>query len=198
MLRRFVYRWRANLVSRRAHAKIAIDRRSTLFANYENIMKLNIRPATMTDAPMIADLLANIDDYPHWKTLGVAALEAAARESLAWANSERLLFVAEIDHRVVGYAAVYWLKPMFSAREGYVSELFIRSDASGHGAGTALLNAVKSAAIARGCHRLTLVNLKDRESYKRGFYASRGWEEQSNTVRFSFDLETASKKNSPT
>ena len=152
----------------------------------------------MNDAPMIADLLANIDDYPHWKTLGVAVLEATARASLAWTNSERLLFVAEIDNRVVGYAAVYWLHPMFSAREGYVSELFIRSDASGHGAGTALLDAVKTAAIARGCQRLTLVNLKDRESYQRGFYASRGWEEKSNTVRFAFDLDTVSKKNSPT
>jgi GNAT superfamily N-acetyltransferase len=156
-------------------------------------MKLNIRLAIVSDAPLIADLLANIDDYPHWKTLGTEALEKTARESLAWANAERLLFVAEIDNRVIGYAAVYWLHHMFSAREGYVSELFIRSDASGHGAGTALLEVIKAEAIARGCHRLTLVNLKDRESYKRGFYASRGWEERSNTVRFAFDLDAASK-----
>jgi GNAT superfamily N-acetyltransferase len=150
--------------------------------------KLNIRPATINDARMIAELLANIDDYPHWKTLGAEALENTARESLAWANAERLLFVAEINNRVIGYAAVYWLHHMFSARDGYVSELFIRSDASGQGAGTALLDAIKLEAIARGCHRLTLVNLKDRESYKRGFYTSRGWEEKSNTVRFAFDL----------
>lgn len=151
-------------------------------------MKLNIRPAHISDAGMIAELLANIDDYPHWKTLGAEALENTARESLAWANPERLLFVAEIDKRVIGYAAVYWLHPMFSALEGYVSELFIRSDASGHGAGTALLEAIKAEAVIHGCYRLTLVNLKDRESYKRGFYASRGWEEKSNTVRFAFDL----------
>ncbi len=151
-------------------------------------MKLNIRPAHINDAPMIAELLANIDDYPHWQALGSAALEETARESLAWANSERLLFVAELDNRVVGYAAVYWLHHLFSAREGYVSELFIRSDTSGQGAGSALLETIKAEAMARGCHRLTLVNLKDRESYKRGFYASRGWEEKSNTVRFSFDL----------
>jgi GNAT superfamily N-acetyltransferase len=151
-------------------------------------MKLNIRLANINDAQMIAELLANIDDYPHWKTLGAAALEQTARESLAWANPERLLFVAELDNRVIGYAAVYWLHHLFSAREGYVSELFIRSDASGHGAGTALLEAIKAEAIARGCCRLTLVNLKDRESYKRGFYASRGWEERLNTVRFALDL----------
>jgi N-acetylglutamate synthase-like GNAT family acetyltransferase len=160
------------------------------------MMKPNIRQANMNDAPMIANLLANIDDYPHWKALGVAALEATARESLAWANAERLLFVAEIDNRVIGYAAVYWLHHLFSAREGYVSELFIRSDASGHGAGTALLEVIKTEAVAHGCHRLTLVNLKDRESYKRGFYASRGWEEKSNTVRFAFDLNAQIKRHS--
>ena len=149
-------------------------------------MKLNIRPANIDDAPLIADLLANIDDYPHWKTLGAEALQETARESLEWANPERHLFVAELEGQVIGYAAVYWLHPLFSTLEGYVSELFIRSDASGHGAGTALLETIKAEAIAQGCCRLTLVNLKDRESYKRGFYASRGWEEKSNTVRFAF------------
>lgn len=154
-------------------------------------MKLNIRPAAMSDARMIAEVLTNIDDYKTWNALGADAMEKTVRQSLEQMHSERLLFVAEIDNRVIGYAAVYWLQHMFSAREGYVSELFIRSDASGHGAGTALLEAIKAEAIARGCYRLALVNLKDRESYKRGFYASRGWEEKSNTVRFAFDLEAA-------
>jgi GNAT superfamily N-acetyltransferase len=156
-------------------------------------MKLNIRLATINDARMIAELLTNIDDYKTWNELGADAMQKTVQQSLEQAHSERFLFVAEIDNRVIGYAAVYWLHHLFSAREGYVSELFIRSDASGHGAGTALLEAIKAEAIARGCHRLTLVNLKDRESYKRGFYVSRGWEERSNTVRFALDLGTQNK-----
>ncbi|MCY7388249.1 MAG: GNAT family N-acetyltransferase [Burkholderiales bacterium] len=156
-------------------------------------MNLNIRPATIADARMIAELLANIDDYPHWKALGVNALEVMARDSLAHTHSERLTYVAELDGRLIGYASVYWLHPAFTMVEGYVSELFIRSDASGHGAGTALLDAIKAEARAKGCQRLTLVNLKDRESYKRGFYASRGWEEKSNTVRFALDLGAPDK-----
>jgi GNAT superfamily N-acetyltransferase len=156
-------------------------------------MKLNIRLANINDARMIAELLTNIDDYKTWNELGVDEMEKTVRQSLEQAHSERLLFVAEIDNRVIGYAAVYWLHQMFSTREGYVSELFIRSDASGHGAGTALLDAITAEAIARGCYRLTLINLRDRESYRRGFYASRGWEEKTNTVRFAFDLEAASK-----
>jgi GNAT superfamily N-acetyltransferase len=151
-------------------------------------MTLNIRPATLDDPAAIAALLTNIDDYPQWKTLNVATTEQFARESIIAMNADRLLLVAEIENRVIGYVAVTWFRPMFSGLEGYVSELFIRSDASGHGAGTALLDAVKREATTLGCGRLTLVNLKDRESYKRGFYASRGWEERPNTVRFVLDL----------
>ncbi len=151
-------------------------------------MTLNIRLANIADALQIAEVRANIDDYDHWKALGVNAMELQARASLARVHSERLTFVGELDGRVVGYAAVYWLHPAFSGPEGYLSELFIRSDASGNGVGTALLERVKSEAMARGCLRLTLVNLKDRESYRRGFYASRGWDEMTNTVRFAIDL----------
>jgi GNAT superfamily N-acetyltransferase len=134
-------------------------------------------------------VLCNIDDYPHWKAQGVEQLELGAVQSLELQNPERLVFVAELDGRINAYAVVYWLHPMFGPKEGYVSELFVRSDASGQGAGTALLERVQLEARACGCKRLTLVNLKDRESYKRGFYAARGWDERSNTVRFVFDLE---------
>ena len=150
---------------------------------------MKIRNANLKDARAIAELLVNVDDYPNWKELGANKLEQTVQESLDWKNDERLVFVAELEGRVVGYAIVYWLNYLFSSKEGYVSELFIRSDASGQGVGTALLETIKTQAIARGCIRLTLVNLKDRESYRRGFYASRGWEEKSNTVRFALNLE---------
>ena len=150
---------------------------------------MKIRNAKTEDARAIAELLVNIDDYPNWKELGANKLEQTVRESLEWKNDERLVFVAELEDRVVGYAVVYWLNYLFSSKEGHVSELFIRSDASGQGVGRVLLETIKTQAIARGCGRLTLVNLKDRESYQRGFYASRGWEEKSNTVRFALNLE---------
>jgi GNAT superfamily N-acetyltransferase len=139
----------------------------------EKQLSLNIRLAKISDARAIAEVRANIDDYDHWKALGVDAMEAQARASLERVHSERLTLVAELDGRVVGYAAVYWLHPAFSGPEGYLSELFIRTDASGKGVGTALLETVKIEAIARGCLRLTLVNLKD---------------EKTNTVRFTFEL----------
>jgi GNAT superfamily N-acetyltransferase len=150
---------------------------------------MNIRSAKISDARAIAELLCNINDYPNWKELGAEKLERTVHESLEWNNPERLVLVAELEDRVVGYTVVYWQQLLFSSKEGYVSELFIRSDASGQGVGTALLETIKAEAMTRGCGRLTLVNLKDRESYRRGFYASRGWEEKSNTVRFALNLE---------
>jgi GNAT superfamily N-acetyltransferase len=52
-----------------------------------------------------------------------------------------------------------------------------------------LLEAIKQEARARGCCRLTLVNLKDRTSYQRRFYEKKGWSERPDAVRFVLNLE---------
>jgi GNAT superfamily N-acetyltransferase len=155
---------------------------------HNNLMPLNIRPALASDASAIGAILANIDDYPQWKDVGATALTKTATQALLTIQPDRTVYVAQLDSKIIGYAAVYWLQPLFSDREGYVSELFIQTDASGQGAGTELLNAIQSEAKLQGCSRLTLINLKDRESYRRGFYASRGWEERANATRFTINL----------
>jgi GNAT superfamily N-acetyltransferase len=150
---------------------------------------LNIRSAILEDAPAIADLLCNLEDYPKFKIQGVQALTVLVRENLERHHDQQLVFVAEIESCVMGYAVAYWTGLLFSSIEGYVSELFVHNAASGQGVGTALLEKIKIEAQARGCKRLTLINLKDRESYMRGFYASRGWTEQVNAARFVLNLE---------
>jgi GNAT superfamily N-acetyltransferase len=150
---------------------------------------MNIRSAQITDARAIAELLCNIDDHPQWKALGVEKLEQTVRDGLGWNNPERLVLVAVLEDRLVGYGVVYWQQLLFSRKEAYISELFVHADANGKGVGTALLRKMESEAVAQRCRRLTLVNFKDVESYRRGFYASRGWTEQENTVRFSLNLE---------
>ncbi|MBF6594242.1 MAG: GNAT family N-acetyltransferase [Thermaceae bacterium] len=106
-------------------------------------MNPRIRTAQPSDARTMAELLANVDDYPKWKEQGVDALEKVVRASLERNHPERLVLVAELDARTVGYTAVYWLNYLFSPPEGYVSELFVRSDASGRGIGTALLQEIE-------------------------------------------------------
>ena len=153
---------------------------------------MSIRPATVHDARAIAELLCDIEDYPHWREQGADTLEAQVKASLERTHDQRVVLVSELEGRVVGYTAVYWLHYLFSRQEGYVSELFIGNDASGRGVGTALLEVIKAEARVRGCGRLTLINLKNRASYQRQFYAKKGWVERPETVRFVFDLEVKS------
>ena len=72
--------------------------------------------------------------------------------------------------------------------EGYISELFVRSNARGQGVGTELLQAVEAEARARGCPRLSLINLRDRESYLRKFYVKAGWEERTVAANFVYRI----------
>ncbi len=90
----------------------------------------------------------------------------------------------------MGYAAVHWLPYLFMpGPEGFVSELFIDDEARGQGIGTKLLESVKQEAQARGCTRLSLINLRDRESYQRGFYAKLGWQERPDAANFILRLK---------
>jgi GNAT superfamily N-acetyltransferase len=50
--------------------------------------------------------------------------------------------------------------------------------------GRRLLSAIESEARGRGCQRLSLINLRNRESYRRQFYLKAGWSERSDAANF--------------
>jgi len=101
------------------------------------------------------------------------------------------LYVAMDDNgSLSGYAAVHWLPYLFMpGPESYVSELFVAIDARGQGTGTQLLETIRLEAQQRGCSRLSLVNMRQRESYQRGFYKSRGWQERPEAANFIQKIE---------
>jgi GNAT superfamily N-acetyltransferase len=101
-----------------------------------------------------------------------------------------MVYVAETEEgEIAGYAAVHWLPYLLLlGPEGYVSELFIRESDRGQGIGTQLLEVVKQEAEARGCARLMLLNMHERESYRRGFYKKQGWEERPDAANFVYPL----------
>lgn len=109
---------------------------------------------------------------------------------LCLADSSHSVFLAEDAQRaLLGYTSVHWLPYLFlRGSEGYVSELFVTQTARGQGVGTALLEAVKEEGRARGCSRLSLLNMRERESYLRGFYTRDGWREREDAANFVFDL----------
>jgi GNAT superfamily N-acetyltransferase len=109
----------------------------------------------------------------------------------AWPDGSHSVFVAEEPAgKIIGYGSVHWLPYLFmSGPEGYVSELFVSASARGQGIGRELLKVIESEARVRGCQRLSLTNLRNRESYKRQFYLKAGWQERSEAANFIYVLD---------
>ena len=156
-------------------------------------MEIHIRKAQPGDARGIAAILRGLE----WITrFNAEPIEATAQRvahhlELCHADDSHTVYVAEENEggEIAGYAAVHWLPYLLLlGPEGYVSELFIREADRGQGIGTRLLETVKKEAKARGCARLMLLNMHERESYRRGFYKKQGWEERPDAANFVYPL----------
>lgn len=147
-----------------------------------------IRPAAMGDAPALADILTSVGTFEL-----VLPEEAAARTGRVAENLKRLIgvpghdtLVAEVaNFGVAGFLNMH-CQPCLAldGSEGFVSELFVHADCHGQGVGGTLLAEAERLARERGWWRLHLVNNRDRESYRRGFYAGHGWQERAPMVDF--------------
>ena len=155
-------------------------------------MEIPIRKAVIDDAPRLADLLRGIGWFELFSTRpfndSVTRVESQLRQCLS--DDGHSVYVAEWPHgEIAGYGSVHWLPYLFmSGPEGYVSELFVRDDARGQGVGRQLLKVIETDARARGCQRLSLINLRNRESYQREFYLKAGWRERSEAANFLFEI----------
>jgi GNAT superfamily N-acetyltransferase len=151
-----------------------------------------IRKATIEDARELALLLRGIGWFEKFNAEEIDTLtgQVMARLEQCLADDSHLILVAEdVDRKLAAYSSVHWLPYLFmSGSEGYVSELFVSAAARGQGIGRKLLQAIEHAARARGCQRLSLTNLRNRESYQRQFYTKAGWRERSEAANFIFPL----------
>jgi len=149
---------------------------------------VTVRPATLEDASALAAALTTIGIFEKILPAGNEARTARVAENL-----KRLIgvhchdtLVADIDgRRAVGYLNMH-CQPCLTldGAEGFISELFIHADCQGAGVGSALLAEAERLARERGWWRLHLVNHRERESYRRGFYAAHGWEERAPMADF--------------
>jgi GNAT superfamily N-acetyltransferase len=151
-------------------------------------MPATIRTAQFTDCADLADLLREIGWFMtiNTKTPEEATQHIEAHLAECLADESHSVYVSVDENgQVVGYISVHWLAYLFMpGPEGFISELFVRPAASGQGVGTELLETVREQALARGCHRLSLLNGKERESYVRGFYQKHGWLERPDMSNF--------------
>jgi GNAT superfamily N-acetyltransferase len=156
-------------------------------------MDIEIRKATREDATSIADLLRSLGYFAHLEAEPAATTEQRVDRhlSLSLADDSHLMLVAQNPGgEILGYVAVHWLPYLFlPGPEGYVSELFVREVARSRGLGGRLLEEVKAEARRCGCWRLMLVNMRQRESYQRGFYAKKGWQERPAAANFVFNFD---------
>ena len=146
---------------------------------------LQIHHADPYDAAPIAEILDDVG-----VTQVVAEPDALTRQRLRAAIGEadggaHDVFVAELDGEgVIGFAAVNWTHNLRQGIDGLISDLFVRSDMRGEGAGSALLRRVKEEACTRGCGRLVLYSGRGGDAYARDFYPKQGFEEHDELATF--------------
>jgi GNAT superfamily N-acetyltransferase len=155
-------------------------------------MRIQIRQVNAQDAPQLAELLREIGWFESFKNepFDTAIQRVRLHIEQCLGDNSHTIFVAETSSGlIVGYGSVHWLPYLFlQGPEGYVSELFVRESARGQGIGRELLKNIETEAKARGCARLSLINLRNRESYMRQFYVKAGWEERSEAANFVYRI----------
>ncbi|GAB4441918.1 MAG: hypothetical protein Fur0044_38360 [Anaerolineae bacterium] len=153
-----------------------------------------IRPAYLDDADALTDLILDLGWFQHYFE-GASLEEVQARIAhklrLTLDSESHSVYVAENPAgQMEGYVSVHWLPYLFlPGPEGFVSELFVRESARGQNLGSQLLEVVKQEAVTRGCFRLSLLNMRPRESYQRGFYSKQGWDERPDAANFVLRLK---------
>ena len=151
-------------------------------------MEITIRTMERSDVQAIAEILKEPGLFARIASEAPSETRTHIARQLALCQSDdsHLLMVAEqAGGEVVGYISVHWLPYLIHAGpEGYISELFIRSNARGQGVGSRLLEKAEAEAVQRGCVRLSLLNMRTRESYHREFYIKQGWEQRSEAANF--------------
>lgn len=114
----------------------------------------HIRPAAVTDVPVILALIRELAEYE--KLLHeVVATEALVKTALFGPEPVAQCALACVHSDPVGFALYFHNYSTFKGRAGlYLEDLFVRPEHRGHGIGEALLRYLARIAVERGCPRM--------------------------------------------
>jgi GNAT superfamily N-acetyltransferase len=158
---------------------------------------MNIRLGTVEDAKEIASVIHEMTELRSVTSRSIETTTLIIERNLqkAICSETSSIFVAESSEgEIAGYGAVHWIPFLFlPGGMAYLTELFIRPEKSGRGIGSSLLDRIVLEATERGCSRLSLVNGRGEDSYRRQFYSERGWVERKEMANFVLHLDKSSK-----
>jgi GNAT superfamily N-acetyltransferase len=160
-------------------------------------MDYHIRPVRSNDAAAIAEIHRAVGWWEHLarETPDQTRQRVGRHIELCQVDGSHAIWVAtDPAGHVVGYTSVHWVAYLtLPGPEGFVSEVFVHPEHQGRGIGSQLLELVRQEAIRLGCYRLSLNNVRKRESYQRGYYVKKGWVERSEVADFILLLPPAEK-----
>ena len=114
---------------------------------------VSIRPATVDDVPLIAQLIRELVEYERLADAAVAT-ETDLRGQLFGERPAAEVLIAEADGEPVGFALFFHTFSTFLGKRGlYLEDLFVRPDFRGLGLGKHLMAALARIAVRRDCGR---------------------------------------------
>lgn len=135
--------------------------------------RLNIRPATIQDVPLILSFIKELAGYERLAH-EVVATEGILQETLFGERPYAEVVIAYYDDQPVGYALFFHSFSTFFGRPGiYLEDVYVRSAMREKGIGKALLIYLAQLAKERKCGRLEWAVLNWNEPSIR-FYESLG------------------------
>ncbi|KVX96150.1 GCN5 family acetyltransferase [Burkholderia ubonensis] len=146
-------------------------------------MHIDIRSATVADAPLILRFITELAIYEKAEDQVVATVASLERSLFGDASPARAL-ICEVDGEPAGFAVYFLSYSTWLGRQGlYLEDLYVSPRFRGAGAGLRLLKALARIAVDAGCGRFEWSVLDWNEPAIR-FYESVGAEPQSEWVRY--------------
>ena len=134
---------------------------------------VTIRPATVDDVPLIAQLIRELAEYERLADAAVAS-EDGLREQLFGERPAAEVLIAEADGEPAGFALFFHSFSTFLGKRGlYLEDLFVRPAFRSHGLGRHLMAALARIAVQRDCGRFEW-SVLDWNAPAIGFYRKLG------------------------
>ena len=134
---------------------------------------LSIRPATVDDVPLIAQLIRELAEYERLADAAVAT-ETDLRGQLFGERPAAEVLIAEADGQPAGFALFFHTFSTFLGKRGlYLEDLFVRPAFRSLGLGRHLMAALARIAVKRDCGRFEW-SVLDWNAPAIGFYRALG------------------------